>query len=411
MSTPEAFYRRPIDLNRFSNSVSREIVLAYNDIILEITAQLAAIDEVSAPYSAARLRALLAQLRDSLGTWTIDSTTVTARELQGLAVLQTDFVEDQLRRVLPSNLQGIVRSVEISPDFARSVVSTDPTEINILTLPGELEASVAEGVGRGSFRLSAQKGAVITLPNGETVQKAFRGLAEKQVDLFSKTVRSGLLTGESTQQIARKLKGRLEFETAARGSVKQIANRGGLLTKMSNSQVMTLVRTSVNQVANVASQNVYEANQDVTKEYEYVATLDSRTSAICARLDGQVFSYGKGPTPPQHFNCRSTTVPVIDWSEYDLGEPPKATRPSKWGVDQKGRQVPANMTYADWLIKQPKSVQAEVFGKWKSQYFVQLSKKEGPQSALRRIVRTDGSELTLDQLKKRYPSLPASQDA
>ena len=30
------------------------------------------------------------------------------------------------------------------------------------------------------------------------------------------------------------------------------------------------------------------------------------------RLDGQIFDYNKGPTPPQHFNCRSTTVPVVD---------------------------------------------------------------------------------------------------
>ena len=411
MSTPEAFYRRPIDLNRFSNSVSREIVLAYNDIILDAVFQLATIDEVTAPSSVARLRALLAQLRDSLGTWSIDSTNVTARELQGLAALQTEFVEDQLRRVLPSNLKNIVRSVEITPDFAKAVVSTDPTQINIFTLPGELEEAVSQGLARPVFNLSAQKGAVITLPNGETVEKAFRGLASKQVDLFSKTVRNGLLTGETTDQIARRLRGRLTFETAAKGSISQIARRGGLSTKLANHQVMTLVRTSVNQVANVASQSVYEANQNISEKYEYVATLDSKTSAICARLDGQIFSYNKGPTPPQHFNCRSTTVPIIDWGEYDLKKPPEGTRPAKWGAKQKGRQVPSNMNYADWLIEQPQSVQAEVFGKWKSQYFVQLSKKEGAQSALRKIVRTDGSELTLEQLKRRYPSLPASQDA
>ena len=69
------------------------------------------------------------------------------------------------------------------------------------------------------------------------------------------------------------------------------------------------------------------------------------------------------------------------------------------------------MTYADWLKKQPKSVQAEVLGKWKSQYFRDLSEKEGASSALRKIVRKDGSELTLNQLQDRYPNLPASKDA
>jgi hypothetical protein len=34
-----------------------------------------------------------------------------------------------------------------------------------------------------------------------------------------------------------------------------------------------------------------------------------------------------------------------------------------------------------------------------------LAKKYGPDDALRRFVRQDGSELTLDQLKARYPDV------
>jgi uncharacterized protein with gpF-like domain len=65
---------------------------------------------------------------------------------------------------------------------------------------------------------------------------------------------------------------------------------------------------------------VYEANQDVTKKYQYVATLDSLTSPICRALDGQEFPYGKGPTPPQHFNCRSKVVAVIDYKGLGFPE-------------------------------------------------------------------------------------------
>ena len=44
--------------------------------------------------------------------------------------------------------------------------------------------------------------------------------------------------------------------------------------KLANNQVMTIVRTSVNQVQNAASQATYAANgNDVTQKYEYVATL------------------------------------------------------------------------------------------------------------------------------------------
>jgi hypothetical protein len=72
---------------------------------------------------------------------------------------------------------------------------------------------------------------------------------------------------------------------------------------MADNQIMSLVRTSINQVANSASMAVYEANQDISKKYRYIATLDSRTSSICRALDNREFEYGKGPTPPQHFSC------------------------------------------------------------------------------------------------------------
>ena len=406
MSTPEAFYRNAIDLNRYSNSVAKKIVVSYNDIVLNTVERLRSIDELTAPQTAKRLRSLLAQLKESLANWTVDSSAFMTDELQGLALLQSEFVAEELKKVVPSGPKGDVRvrTVEVSPKFAKSVVTTDPTKINVFALPRELEDSVLQG-GSPLYNLTAQRGSVITLPNGMTVEKAFRGLASSQADLFTKTVRSGLLAGEPTQQIARKLKGRLNFGQA--GSVRQIAEQGGAMTRMANHQVMTIVRTSVNQVSNAAAQGVYNANEDITKKYEYVATLDSRTSAICGRLDGQTFAYGKGPTPPQHFNCRSTTVPVIDYEGlkkegFDFDDIAKGQRPSESGM------VPGDTTYADWLAKQPLSVQEKVFGKWKTQYFTKLSKqKGGPQSALRKIIKKDGSEKTLKQLQATYGKPPA----
>jgi len=159
---------------------------------------------------------------------------------------------------------------------------------------------------------------------------------------------------------------------------------------------MALVRTSINQVSNAASQQVYEANQDVTKKYRYVATLDTRTSAICRALDGREFEYGKGPMPPQHFNCRSTTVAVVDYEGLGIEPPPPGKRASMDGP------VPANESYGQWLSKQSKATQAEVLGAEKVAYFTRLSNKYGPKDAIAKMVRDDGSELTLDQLRKRY---------
>jgi SPP1 gp7 family putative phage head morphogenesis protein len=406
MSTPAALYRNAIDLNRYSNSVARRVINAYNDIIIDATNQLRTIDELAAPVKAARLRSILAQLKQSLATWAGDATELTATELQGLAELQSEFVTDQLRKVLPAGSRDAVRTVEISPQFAQSVVTTDPTQLNVVALSDDLFAAVQGAPA--TFSLTAAKGATITLPNGEVLEKAFRGVAVDQAERFSQVVRNGLLTGETTPSIAKRLIGRLgrseerlifgEVATTTRqlraAGVKSIIASGGELTAMADNQIISLVRTSINQVANSASQQVYEANQDITKKYRYVATLDSRTSSICAALDGQEFPYGRGPMPPQHFNCRSTTVPIID---PDILPPSTiAKRASADGP------VPVNMNYGQWLAEQSNKVKAEVLGPSKVPYFNRLVKKSGARNAMAKLVRDDGAELTLVQLRKRY---------
>ena len=401
MSTPARLYKNAIDLNRYSNSVARRVINSYNDIIIDAVNQLRTIDELAAPVKAARLRSILAQLKESLDGWAGDSTEITATELQGIAELQSQFVTDELRKALPAGVtRTAVNTVEISPQFAQSVVTTDPTQINVVALSDDLFAAV-NGAPQ-TFSLTAAQGATITLPNGEVVSKAFRGIATSQSERFSQVVRNGLLTGETTPDIAKRLIGSLQFGEEAK-TVGQLAAAGGQATQVADNQILTLIRTSINQVANTASQQVYEANQDITQKYRYVATLDTRTSAICRALDGREFEYGKGPMPPQHFNCRSTTVPVINYKELGFNPPPPARRASMDG------QVPADTTYGKWLKdKMPGETEADVIRRQqdalddKAPYFRNLASKYGPDAAIAKLVRDDGSELTLAQLRKRY---------
>ena len=398
MSTPETLYRNAIDLNRYSNSVARRVINAYNDIIIDSVNQLRTIDDLAAPVKAARLRGILAQLKESLAGWAGDASELMVPELQGLAQLQSEFVTEELRKALPVGSRDAVRTVEISPQFAQSVVTTDPTQLNVVALSDDLFAAV-NGAPQ-TFSLTAAKGATITLPNGEVITKAFRGVAVDQAERFSQVVRQGLLTGETTPSIAKRLIGGLQFGEEAK-TVRQLVAAGGQATAVADNQIITLVRTSINQVANTASQQVYEANQDITKKYRYVATLDTRTSSICRALDGREFEYGKGPTPPQHFNCRSTTVPVID---PDILPPSTtATRASKNG------QVPINTTYGKWLKdKMPGETNADVLARQqqalgsKAPYFRRLADKYGPDAAIAKLVRDDGSELTLKDLQDLY---------
>ena len=388
MSIPESFYRQSIDLNRYSNRIAREIVTNYNNVILDLTNKLATIDEVTSPATVARIRAMLAQFKESLEGWSVEGTAYMADQLQSLAVFQTEFVASELQKVLPVGAAN-VNTVQVSGNFARSLVYTDPTRINVFTLP-TLESQV-----RRTFSLTAAKGSVITLPSGEVIEKAFRGIASAQADFISREIRVGITEGESIAKIARRLRGRLQFGANQEMTARAQALAGGTGMKLANNQVRTIVRTSVNQVQTMANQAVYSANQDITKKYEYVATLDARTTALCGSLDGRKFKYGEGPEPPQHFNCRSTTVPIID--DDDLRRRFPDTRPSEVG------RVPQDLSYPDWLKRNP-NMQTQALGN-KKRFFNYLinTKNKSPRDALRQILRDDGTELSLTDLAKKYP--------
>jgi len=416
MSTPEIFYREIIDLNRYSYAVAEKYVITYNEIILNAAKQLRSIDQrqvaeiarggtrIIAPVTRKRLRAIIKQSSDSLNTWWARSALDMKDELQGVVELQRDFVVNELKNITASG-DVPINSVAISKDYADSVIMTDPSKVNIFTSQKFTEDDFVK-FGSGKFSLTSLQGATIKLPNGQTVQKAFRGIAESSAERLDLAVRSGVFAGETLQQISRRLVGRLDFDDLQKASVRQMAQAGGELTKLANHQIQTIVRTSVNQVTNQASQAVYAANKKVAPKYEYVATLDSRTSAICQRLDGQTFDYNNGPTPPQHFNCRSTTVPVVDFDGLQkkypsLEKPPTTqfdTRPSATG------RVPQGTAYGDWLLNQDKELQIKTLGnQGKVNYFKRLAGKEGSgQKALRKMIRNDGTKRSLKDLERLY---------
>ena len=65
-------------------------------------------------------------------------------------------------------------------------------------------------------------------------------------------------------------------------------------------------------------------------------------------------------------------------------------------------QVPANESYGEWLKKQPRTVQADALGPGKVAYFNRLANKYGANDAMAKLVKDDGSELTLAQLRQLY---------
>jgi SPP1 gp7 family putative phage head morphogenesis protein len=119
---------------------------------------------------------------------------------------------------------------------------------------------------------------------------------------------------------------------------------------VSKGQAARLIRTEAAYFGSVAQKDCFN-DLDVEK-YEIVATLDSKTSDICRKMDGkgrsdtEPFFYMNeweiGVTaPPFHCWCRSCTCPYFD-DEFAVGE--RAAR------DENGKTyyVPANMKYTDW---------------------------------------------------------------
>jgi len=115
-----------------------------------------------------------------------------------------------------------------------------------------------------------------------------------------------------------------------------------------------VVRTAIQHVASTARMETWAANADVVEVYRWVSTLDNKTTPTCRSLDGQVFKLGRGPRPPVHIRCRSTTVAEVD-PKYDFLDE-GATRSSASGY------VDGDLTYYEWLKTQPEAFQDSAIG-------------------------------------------------
>lgn len=79
------------------------------------------------------------------------------------------------------------------------------------------------------------------------------------------------------------------------------------------------------------------------EKYQFLATLDNRTSEICQKLDGKVFNLKDRVVgvnaSPMHVHCRSCEIPYIE-DNYS----------TRFARDSKGKriEVPSSMTYKEW---------------------------------------------------------------
>ena len=330
-----------IDLTRYSNSVIRRIIALLNRTDNDLFQQLsAALERLPAEsFTVERLDSLLQSVRQTNAAAYQQVSQLIETELKDLVQYEAAYQYQLFANTLP--VEVAVASVNVGQVYAAA-----------LARPFQ----------------------------GTLLKEALSGLEANKARMVRDAIRIGFVEGQTIQQMVQRIRG-----------TRAMQYTDGLM-ETSRRDTAAMVRTAVSHTANFTRNEFYKQNNDLVKGWQFVATLDSRTSITCASLSGKIFPLGTGPLPPRHFNCRSTSVPVIkSWKELgiDLPESAKSTRSSMDG------QVAEDLTFTKWLRSKPASVQDDILGATRGKLF-RANKIE-----IDRFTDRQGRVLSLDQLRKK----------
>jgi len=311
-----------IGLGRYSTWVVRRVLAQLKRIDARLVAQLQGFDLTDA----GMIR--VEQLLEAIGQI----------QAQGWAILAARLEAD-LGALTEVEIEFAIRMVRIGADVARA---------NTFTAAPALAQVVA---------------AVTARPFQGKLLREWMGDAEAgQKRRVREAIRQGVVEGKTIDQMVREIRG-----TKAR------RYQDGILS-ISRRGAEAMVRTAVTHTSATAHEETYRLNADVVKGVIWTSTLDNRTTVVCMARSEKVYPIGKGPRPPAHINCRSTTRPLI--------------RPIPGVAPYKAE------SYAEWLNRQPAQVQNDILGPKRAALF-----RAG--LTIDRFVDRAGVTLTLDQLSQR----------
>ncbi len=231
---------------------------------------------------------------------------------------------------------------------------------------------------------------------GQTIGETKTFLTQSQTSRIKAAVINGLTDGVG---LAKAQRNALAFE-----------NMQDTFSKIKRNDLATLTRTSMLQAINDARDESYNQHEDLIVGWTFLATLDSRTSFICASLDGTFYSsdkysYNTIPKKPLlHYNCRSLLVPETRTSIKIEGRRPFTiqssktvnhrdnTSSTKFTVEKAG-QVKGSTKFPEWFSRQSKTFQKDYLGP--SRYTLYNENK----LTFDLLVGAKNQPLTLDQLK------------
>jgi len=352
--------KHEIDLKNLSETGTNKIIRIYNRLIDELRSKLKEIDPTAPTqqrYKEKRYRALLEQSETIVGNFYADMAS-------SHYDIMTDYAKGESEwfgQIVNNSIGFSVMSVGLPAEVIKRIV--DDTMI--------------EGI-----------------PTKEWWKKQDADFRFR----YKQEMQTGILAGETINQLS----GRLTNNIAP----------------IPRNHARTLSRTGYQSVFQSTRGEMYEENADIIKGIMWTATLDTRTTPICRALDGQTWylpDYRKWTAtrkfpgyPPIHWNCRSTTSPVLKKleelakSNKDVArtidkEPDKARRAALDGT------VPKSTNYDQWLKKQPASVQKEVLGD-----DVYKLWRDGKITSVKQLIDRSGNPLTYEQLYQKYRMVPKS---
>lgn len=327
---------RGISRDRYSSDLNYRVLRLVQDLEREVVRKLAAFDPADTAARAERLRKLKREVAAEIRARYDRIAKEATGELPELA-------KDEARWKA-ANLQKTMNAVDITADVALA-----PTSI--------LEALTSQPVVLGG----------IAADYWEAEGKALSQRFAQQMTL-------GVAGGESISDLIGRVRG-----TRAEGF------KDGVMA-VSRRNAESLVRTSVNSIANAAHMEVYKQNADVVAGVQHYSILDSRTTVICAGRHGlrwKLEGYepvGHNQTfhaPPLHWRCRSIIVSILDMDVE-----------------------PAGVTFDDFFKGLSKAQQDDLFGPGRAELFRagRISQAD--------LLATSGRPLSLTDLIKQHGAAP-----
>lgn len=190
---------------------------------------------------------------------------------------------------------------------------------------------------------------IFDIAQGTGIEPSFAAVNEKLINAIVKEPWSGKNYSKriwaNTDKLSNELREVLTTAAISGESISKTLRKVADSFNTSSYNAERLIRTETTYACNQAEIASY--NELDIDRYKYVATLDTRTSPICQKLDGKIFETAKARAglnlPAMHPNCRSTTIPYFE----DFEPTERAAR----DADGKPIRVPADMTYPEWYDK------------------------------------------------------------